>query len=129
MDIVKIAMIGIGGVLLAIFLKQQKSEYALYVSLAAAVLILLFSVNRLQIAMEAIGKIESYIRINGEFVKILVKMIGITYVAEFAAGICRDAGYAAVGKQIEMFGKFSIMAVSVPVLLSLIETIEEFIGS
>ena len=128
MDIVKIAMLGICGVLLAIFLKQQKSEYALYISLATAILILVFSVNRLQIIMETIDKIESYIHINGEFVTILIKMIGITYVAEFAAGICKDAGFGAVGNQIEMFGKFSIMAVSVPVLLSLIETIEGFIG-
>ncbi len=129
MDIVKIAMIGIGGVILALLLKQQKSEYALYISLTAAILILVFSVNRLQIVMETIQKIESYTRIEGSFVKILIKMIGITYVAEFASGICKDAGFAAVGSQIEMFGKFSIMAVSVPVLLALIETIEGFIGT
>lgn len=129
MDVVKIAMLGIGGVLLALLLKQQKSEYALYISLTAAVLILVFSVNRLQIVMETIQKIESYTHIDGSFVKIMIKMIGITYVAEFASGICRDAGFGAVGNQIEMFGKFSIMAVSVPVLLTLIETIEGFIGA
>ncbi len=129
MDIIKIAMLGIGGVLLALFLKQQKSEYALYISLTAAILILVFSVNRLQIVMETIQKIESYTHIDGSFVKIMIKMIGITYVAEFASGICRDAGFSAVGNQIEMFGKFSIMAVSVPVLLTLIETIEGFIGT
>lgn len=128
MDIIKIAMIGIGGVFLAMLLKQQKSEYALYISLAAAIIILVFSVNRLQIVMETIQKIESYTKIDGSFVKILVKMIGITYVAEFASGICKDAGFSSVGNQIEMFGKFSIMAVSVPVLLALIETIEGFIG-
>lgn len=129
MDIIKIAMLGIGGVLLAMLLKQQKSEYALYISLTAAILILVFSVNRLQIVMETIQKIESYTHIDGSFVKIMIKMIGITYVAEFASGICKDAGFSAVGNQIEMFGKFSIMAVSVPVLLTLIETIEGFIGT
>lgn len=129
MDIIKIAMLGIGGVMLALLLKQQKSEYALYISLAAAILILVFSVNRLQIVMETIQKIESYTQIDGSFIKIMIKMIGITYVAEFASGICKDAGFGAVGNQIEMFGKFSIMAVSVPVLLTLIETIEGFIGT
>ena len=122
-------MIGIGGVFLALLLKQQKSEYALYISLAAAVLILFFSVNRLQIVMETIETIESYIQVDGGLVKILIKMTGITYVAEFASGICKDAGFSAVGNQIEMFGKFSIMSVSVPVLLALIETVEGFIGT
>ena len=129
MDMIKIAMIGIGGVFLALLLKQQKSEYALYISLAAAVLILFFSVNRLQIVMETIETIESYIQVDGGLVKILIKMTGITYVAEFASGICKDAGFSAVGNQIEMFGKFSIMAVSVPVLLALIEAVEGFIGT
>ena len=77
--------------------------------------------------MESIEKIQSYIRIDGSYVKVLIKMIGITYVAEFASGLCRDAGYASVGAQIEMFGKFSIMAVSMPILLALIETIEGFL--
>lgn len=127
MSVIKVAMIGVCGVLLAVFLKQQKNEYALYISMGAAVLILLLAVNRLGIVMESIEKIQSVIKIDSSYVKVLVKMIGITYVAEFASGLCKDAGYGSVGAQIEMFGKFSIMAVSMPILLALIETIEGFL--
>lgn len=129
MDMIKIAMIGLGGVMLALMFRQQKSEYALYISLAAAILILVFSVNRLTIVMETIQKIEDYIHIDSAMIKILIKMIGITYVAEFATGICKDAGFGALGSQIEMFAKLSIMAVSVPVLLALIETVEGLMGT
>lgn len=129
MDIVKIAMIGLSGVVLALMLRQQKSEYALYISLAAAILILVFSVNRLTIVMETIRKIEAYIHMDSAMIKILIKMIGITYVAEFATGICKDAGFGNLGSQIEMFAKLSIMAVSVPVLLALIETVEGLMGA
>ena len=79
--------------------------------------------------METIQKIEAYIRIDSAMVKILVKMIGITYVAEFATGICRDAGFGALGNQIEMFARLSLMAVSVPVLLALLETVEGLFGA
>ena len=129
MDIIKIAMIGLAGVMLALMLRQQKSEYALYISLAAAVLILVFSAGRLAAVMETIQKIEAYIRIDSAMVKILVKMIGITYVAEFATGICRDAGFGALGNQIEMFARLSLMAVSVQVLLALLETVEGLFGA
>ena len=108
---------------------QQKSEYALYLSLAAVILILIFSMNRLQVVMETIQKIEQYTGIDAAMLKILVKLMGITYVAEFASGICKDAGFSAIGSQIEMFAKFSIMAVSVPVLLTLLETIEGLLGA
>lgn len=47
MGIIQISMLGIGAVVLALLLKQQKSEYALYLSLAAVILILIFSMNRL----------------------------------------------------------------------------------
>ena len=109
MGIIQIAMIGIGAVALALMVKQQKSEYALYLSLSAVVLILVFSMNRLQVVMETIRKIEQYTGIDVAMLKILVKLMGITYVAEFASGICKDAGFSAIGSQIEMFAKFSIM--------------------
>ncbi len=128
MGIGKVAMIGLCGVLLAIFLKQQKNEYALYITMGAAVCILILAVNRLGIVMQSVERIRSVVHIDSAYVKILVKMIGITYIAEFASGLCKDAGYGAVGAQIEMFGKFSIMAVSMPILLALIETIEGFLS-
>ena len=58
---------------------------------------------------------------------ILLKMIGITYVAEFSANLCKDAGYQAVAGQIEMFGKLSILVISMPVLLALLDTISQFL--
>lgn len=127
MTIINVAMIGVCGVLLAVFLKQQKSDYALYVSLGAAICILLLAVSRLGSVIDSIQEIRSVVNIDSSYVRALIKMIGITYVAEFASGICRDAGYASIGTQIEMFGKFSIMAVSMPVLLALIETVEGFL--
>ena len=127
--IIQISMLGIGAVALALMLKQQKSEYALYLSLASVILILIFSINRLQVVMDTIQKIEQYTGIDAAMLKILIKLMGITYVAEFASGICKDAGFSAIGSQIEMFAKFSIMAVSVPVLLTLLETIEGLFGT
>ena len=59
---------------------------------------------------------------------VLIKMIGIAYVAEFASGICRDAGFSSIGVQIEVFGKLSILAVSMPVVLALLETLEGFLA-
>ena len=128
MGIIQIAMIGIGAVALALMVKQQKSEYALYLSLSAVVLILVFSMNRLQVVMDTIRKIEQYTGIDVAMLKILVKLMGITYVAEFASGICKDAGHQATAAQIELFCKLSVMVLSIPILLALLETIQEFLA-
>ena len=68
------------------------------------------------------------IRINRIYLTTLIKMTGITYIAEFASGICKDAGYGAIGSQIEIFGKLSILAVSMPIVLALLETLQGFLA-
>ena len=72
-------------------------------------------------------ELKSVIVVDGRYIGLVVKMVGITYVAEFAANICKDAGYAAIGSQIEIFAKLSILVVSVPVLGAFLETIGSFL--
>ena len=39
----------------------------------------------------------------------------------------KDAGYAAVGNQIELFAKLSILVLSIPVLTVFLETVGSFL--
>ena len=73
--------------------------------------------------MDAVRQIEEYLGRGSVYVGILLKMIGITYVAEFGANLCNDAGYRTVANQIEFYGKLLILAVSIPIIMTLIETI------
>ena len=52
---------------------------------------------------------------------------GITYLAEFASNICKDAGYGAIASQLEIFAKLAILALSMPILFAFIQTIGEFL--
>ena len=114
MDILKIAMIGMAGVCLAIPLKSYKAEYGMLISLGTCVCIFIYLVTKLEIVVEYIGRIETVLNLDGGYIRLMLKMMGITYVAQFAAEICKDAGYGAVGSQIELFGKVSILFVSMP---------------
>lgn len=128
MGIVKVAMLGLAGVFLAVLLKQQKQEYALYIGLGCAVCILFFSVDRLSAVIGSVSHLQNLLSVDTSYVKALIKMIGITYIAEFASSLCQDAGYGSIGTQIEMFGKLSIVALSMPILMVLIETLEGFLA-
>ena len=61
-------------------------------------------------------KMQTFVAVDQTYITLILKMVGITYVAEFAMNICKDAGYAAVGNQIELFAKLSILVLSIPVL-------------
>ncbi len=127
MTVIKIAVIGILGVLLAVQLKENKSGHAVHLSLATGLVICAWTVTRLETVLEMINQIQNLISINSAYIATLLKMLGITYICDFGAGLCKDAGHSVVAHQIETFGKLSILAVSMPVLMALIETIEQLL--
>ena len=124
----KVAAIGLVSALLAMQLKQVKAEYSNYIALAAGILIFAFTLSKLDTITKTINQIQNYISIDSAYVGILVKMIGITYLSEFACNICRDAGYHSIAGQIEIFAKLTIMGLSLPVSLALLETITDFLS-
>lgn len=126
MTIITIAAAGIATVLLAVQLKGLKGEYAAYMVMAAGAFIFFYGTGKLKDILEALERIQGYIKVNSVYLVTLLKMVGITYVAEFASGICKDAGYGSLGNQIEIFGKLSILGISMPILLALFGTLETF---
>ncbi len=72
--------------------------------LGAQILFMICGTGRLEVILDAMRRLEGYIKIDPAYLGALLKMVGITYVAEFASGICKDAGYSALGNQIEIFG-------------------------
>lgn len=124
---IQVALIGIIVVLMAIQFKNSKSEYATYISLVGCMLIFYLGINKLEIIISTIKKIQTYISLNQTYVTILIKIIGITYVAEFSSNICKDSGHTAVANQIELVGKLTILATGMPILLALLDTINKFL--
>ena len=123
----QIAAIAISVVIFAVMFKYLGSAYSIYIVIGGCILIFYFSVNRLFVVFSAIEEIQSYIKISSTYLNTLIKIIGITYIAEFTSSICKDAGYAAIASQIEMFGKLSILAVSMPVILALLKTVQNIL--
>ena len=126
MTIIQAAALGIAAVALAVQVKALRPEYSTYLILAAGLTVAFLGLSRLEVILETIQTIGEYIEMKHVYLGTLLKMVGITYIAEFASGICKDAGYSALGTQIEMFGKWSILVISAPVILALLETLQRF---
>ena len=101
MNSIQIALLGVVGTLLALQFKSGKSEYGIYVSLAVSLFLFLCMLSRLEIFVRTVKKIADYIKLDAGQMSILLKMAGVTYVAEFASGICKDAGYQNIAVQME----------------------------
>ena len=126
-EIVKIGMLGIIGVLLAVQFKSTKPEYALYIGLGAAIMVFYYVVKSMYALSGQIVSLQMYMAEGGSYLGTLLKIVGITYICEFSAGVCKDAGYGSIASQIEILGKLTVMFAGLPILLAVIEQIQNFI--
>ena len=88
MDIAKVSLLGLGGVMLGFFLKNVKPEFATLVTMGIGLLILGLAVGKLQYLFEILGQLKNSLPIDSSYISTLVKMIGVTYIGQFSAGIC-----------------------------------------
>ena len=126
-ELVKVGFLGIAGVLLAVQFRGSKPEYASYIGLAVSIIIFCFTMRQMETITGQFMKIRSYLSGSEEYLSILFRVIGITYICEFSSDICRDAGYQAVAGQIEVLGKLVVMFAGLPILFAVIEQIQSFL--
>ena len=127
MDILKVLIICIIAAVLCLVLKAKSGEFALLISVAACVLIFMFLIKNIMIPITALEqKIEGY-GIESDYFKVAIKALGIGYVTSFIADSCRDAGQTNLALKAELAGKCAIFMLSVPLILSVLETALGFI--
>jgi stage III sporulation protein AD len=121
MTIFKICAIAILTAVVSIVVKQTKPEYALFVQLGGVTIVLLFAVSYFtEIAETAMSMIE-FTGINTNFLRLLVKALGISITAEIAADICRDSDSKSLAGNIELAAKLIILTMSLPLIKEVAE--------
>ncbi|HKM33160.1 MAG TPA: SpoIIIAC/SpoIIIAD family protein [Lachnospiraceae bacterium] len=126
LEIIKVGMLGIIGVILALQFKSNKPEYTFYIGMGAAILIFYYTLKCLYSLIAELGSLQKYMEGSQGYLGTLLKIVGITYICEFSAGICKDAGFSSVASQIEVLGKLTVMFAGLPILLAVIEQIQKF---
>ena len=110
-----------------LFLKQHRPELAMLLSAAAGALVLVALVSpTLQIAA-SLGE-----RLSGaglsEIFKVLLKVMGICYLTDFAADLCRDFGQSSLASKVELAGKISVIGLCLPLVDTLLSITDKLIG-
>lgn len=121
---IQVCVMSAAGMFAAIIIRKDKPEYATLIILLVGFLIALKVVGVLDGMLEEIQSWSQLLQENVVYVNLLLKLIGITYICEFAANICKDAGYATLSSHVELFGKVMIMMAGLPVIKTMMEMIE-----
>ncbi|MDI3269546.1 MAG: SpoIIIAC/SpoIIIAD family protein [Bacillota bacterium] len=106
-----------------VIFRQMKPELAVILALAAGALLLLSLLPTLLLLLGVMRDIMARARVDFTYVALVVKVVGLAYLAQFAADVARDAGETALAGKIELGGRVAILAAALPALWALMEVL------
>lgn len=127
MEIVQIIGLCFIVTLLSLILKQQRPEFAVQVSISLAVIIFLLVLNKINVVLTIFRDLAEKANISQIYLNTILKIIGIAYLTEFGAQVCRDANEGAIAGKIEFAGKIFVMVMAIPIIALVLETIVKLI--
>lgn len=124
----KIVILVLFGVLFVVLLKEQKQSLSFLLAIAICFLLMSYIMEYAKILVDGMDVFEAYFDSSGYYIKLILKMVGITYLCEFGTQICKDMGQGAIAAQVEMFGKIMVLITGLPIVLAIVEQIIRFEG-
>lgn len=109
--------------MIATLLKEHKPEFKIYISIAVGIIIFIIAADKLKDFIYLINNLTQKVSINQEFIRILLKITGISILTEFAVSICKDSGESSIASKIDLGGKIIILSMSIPIIASLLEVL------
>ncbi|GAB6889240.1 stage III sporulation protein AD [Geobacillus sp. FSL K6-0789] len=123
MDILQIVGLGLVATFLVVLLQEQKSSLSFLLTVFVGCTIFLLLVDQISNILLTLREMAEGAHIQMVYLEMMLKIIGIAYIAEFAAQISKDAGQGAIAAKIELGGKIVILALAVPILTAIIEAV------
>jgi stage III sporulation protein AD len=120
MQLVGIAIIS---TTLCLVIKKDRPEIAMFIAVLTGITILLSVIFKLNFIVESIQDLAVRANIPSMYITLIIKLIGIAYLMEFAIQICKDCGEGNIASKLEFGGKIIVMTMSFPILLSIVEMI------
>lgn len=109
-------MLAVSAAIAALYVKQIRPDFALCITLAGAIILMAGVVPRIGILISDIKSFSELSSMSSEYIFAILKIIGITYLAEFSADICIDAGERTLASHVETIGKITVAFIALPII-------------
>ncbi|BFH61676.1 MULTISPECIES: stage III sporulation protein AD [Paenibacillus] len=129
MEIIQVVGLGIIATILILVVKEQKPMFAFLLAAATGVMIFMFLMGKIGTVISELERMARSSGVEMIYLKTILKIIGIAYIAEFGAQVVRDAGQENIASKIELAGKMLIMVLAVPIIGIIIETVLKLLPS
>lgn len=123
MEIMQVVGVGLTAVLLSLVVKRSHPELAVQIAIVVAGIVFLLVLGKLRVIIGLFEQMAQRAGVGEIYLMILLKIIGIAYLTEFGAQICRDSGEGAIAGKVELAGKVMILVMAVPIIAFALDTI------
>ncbi|HLS88054.1 MAG TPA: stage III sporulation protein AD [Sphingobacteriaceae bacterium] len=123
MTILQIFAVALLGLLLSVLLRRERPEMAVLLSIGLGVVVLAALLRQIGSLLDLITGLVARAQLDLRYAGSLTRIIGIAYLTEFGAQVCRDAGEGNLAGKVELAGKISILVLAVPIVLAVLETL------
>lgn len=119
----KLSGVAICAALMALLLRRMKPELASVLALAGSVLVAALLLPALAEVVQGIAALAQLGGLADGYMAHLLRVCGVSLLADFAAQTCRDAGEGGLAMKVELAGRVTLMALALPFMQALLEQI------
>ncbi|EGW36670.1 stage III sporulation protein AD [Desulfosporosinus sp. OT] len=123
MDIWQIVGLALIVTVFCVVLKQIRPEIALQLSILAGAAIFIVILSKIKVIVDLLQTLADQANISSYYLLIVLKIVGVAYLAEFGAQICRDAGEGALATKIELAAKVGVIVLAIPIIAAITESL------
>lgn len=120
---IKIVVVALIGVFVSLFFKNINSNIGYVVAILTGVLIVAFLYDDAKNVIYLLRNFENGYGVQGEHIKLLLKVLGISYITQFGISVAEECGEKLIAKKLEFAGKIIVLSVSFPLLTKLLNSI------
>ncbi|MCL2773835.1 MAG: stage III sporulation protein AD [Oscillospiraceae bacterium] len=115
MEILGVLGIAVFAVVISFIFKELKTEYSVMIMVAAGIIITLWALAKVYPVVDYLRALTDSTNIS-EYFSVILKVLGISFIVQIGADICRDFGEASMASKIEFAGKAVILVTVLPIL-------------
>ncbi len=123
MNIFSICVLAVVAVIMMVTLKPRNSEIALMLGISCSVIILMMILSQVSTITQTVNQIIAVSGISTSYIVILLKVIGICIITEFAVNTCKDAGSQTLSNNVSLAGKIMVTVTSLPLYSDILNTV------
>lgn len=121
MEILRVVGFALVAAVMALVLRREKPELALAVGVAAGIAIFLMFLGKIGAVIRVLDGVAGKAGLNMVYLDTILKIVGVAYIGDFGAQMCRDAGEGALALKVEFAAKVLILVLALPIIIALLD--------